>query len=47
MGYSPWGHEESDTTAVAEQYSTVRMHLLYPFICCWTFRLLPCLGFCK
>ena len=22
-------------------------HLLYPFLCEWTFRLLPCLGFCK
>ena len=22
-------------------------HLLYPFICQWTFRLLPCLGYCK
>ena len=22
-------------------------HLLYPFICGWTFRLLPCLGPCK
>ena len=23
------------------------IHLLYPFICRWTFRLLPCLGYCK
>ena len=22
-------------------------HLLYPFLCRWAFRLLPCLGFCK
>ena len=22
-------------------------HFLYPFICQWTFRLFPCLGFCK
>ena len=22
-------------------------HLLYPFICLWTFRLLLCLGYCK
>ena len=22
-------------------------HLIYPFICLWTFRLLPCLGYCK
>ena len=22
-------------------------HLLYPFICWWKFRLLPCLGYCK
>ena len=22
-------------------------HLLYPFLCWWTFRLLPCLGYCK
>ena len=22
-------------------------HFLYPFICRWTFRLLPCLGYCK
>ena len=22
-------------------------HLLYPFICWWTFRLLPCLCYCK
>ena len=28
-GYSPWGHEESDTTAVAEQCSTVRMHHIF------------------
>ena len=23
------------------------LHLLYQFICQWTFRLLPCLGYCK
>ena len=23
------------------------LHLLYPFLCQWTFRLLPCLGYCK
>ena len=22
-------------------------HLLYPFVCRWTFRLLPCPGYCK
>ena len=22
-------------------------HLLYPFLCWWTFKLLPCLGYCK
>ena len=22
-------------------------HLLYPFLCPWTFRLLPCLGYCE
>ena len=22
-------------------------HLLYPFLCWWIFRLLPCLGYCK
>ena len=22
-------------------------HLLYPFLCRWTFRFLPCLGYCK
>ena len=22
-------------------------HLLYPFMCQWTFRLLPCLGYCE
>ena len=22
-------------------------HLVYPFICNWTFRLFPCLGYCK
>ena len=22
-------------------------HLLYPFLCWWAFRLLPCLGYCK
>ena len=22
-------------------------HLLYPFLCWWTLRLLPCLGYCK
>ena len=22
-------------------------HLLYPFICCWTFSLFPCPGYCK
>ena len=22
-------------------------HLLYPFLCRWTFRLLPCVGYCK
>ena len=35
---------------MAEQYSIVYMyvpHLLYPFLCQWTFRLLPCLGCCK
>ena len=23
------------------------LHLLYPSLCRWTFRLLPCLGYCK
>ena len=23
------------------------LHLLYPFICQWTFMLFPCLGYCK
>ena len=23
------------------------LHLLYPFLCWWTFRLLPCPGYCK
>ena len=27
--------------------SNIPLHLLYPFICRWTFRLLPCLGYCK
>ena len=25
---------------------TYPLHLLYPYICQWTFRLLPCLGYC-
>ena len=28
------------------QYSIIP-HFLYPFICQWTFKLLPCLGCCK
>ena len=32
---------------MAEQYPVVQFlpHLLYPFLCWWTFRLLPCLQF--
>ena len=26
---------------------TYILHLLYPFLCWWTFRLLPSLGYCK
>ena len=33
---------------MAEWYSIVcAPHLLYPFSCPWTFRLLPCLGYCN
>ena len=28
-------------------YVYIKPHLLYLFICQWTFRLLPCLGYCK
>ena len=46
VGYSPWGHKESDTT---EWLSTAQQvpYLLYPFICWWTSRLLPCAGHYK
>ena len=33
---------------MAESYSMVYIsHILYPFICQWTLRLLPCLGYCE
>ena len=28
-------------------FHCIYVYLLYPFICQWTFRLLPCLGYCK
>ena len=28
-------------------YCIYVLNLLYPFLCWWTFRLLPCLGYCK
>ena len=32
----------------AEQYSTAYVtHLLYPHLCWWGLRLIPCLGYCK
>ena len=40
--YSPWGCRESDMT---ERLTlSLSRHILYPFLCRWTFRLLPCLG---
>ena len=36
---------------MSEWYSILcvykNIHLLYPFICQWTIRLFPCLGYCK
>ena len=34
---------------VTEQYSIVYilLHCLYPFICKWTFKLFPCLAYCR
>ena len=33
---------------MTEWYSTVDMyHIICPFICQWTFRLFPCLGYCE
>ena len=36
---------------MSEWYSILcvykHIHLLYPFICQWTIRLFPCLGYCK
>ena len=43
-----WGHKKSDTT---EQLSLSSFsyipHLLYSFLCWWTLRWLPSLGYCK
>ena len=47
---------EYDCSDLAHTYAFVRvcvcvcvctLHLLYPFICQWTFMLFPCLGYCK
>ena len=29
VGYSPWGHKETDTTEVTEQYSIVHMYHIF------------------
>ena len=50
--YSSWGHKELDMTRRLSnnKYFIVYIYipqLLYPFIFQWTFRVLPCLGYCK
>ena len=50
VGYSPWGHKESDTIERLHfhfQYCCMYIPHLDPFICWWTFRLIPCLDYCK
>ena len=39
-------HWQADSQPLRHQGSPVP-HLLYPFICRWTFRLVPCPGYCK
>ena len=42
------GHDWSDLAAAAAVFHCIYVpHLLYPFICQGTFRLLPCPGYCK
>ena len=47
-GYSPWGCKELDTTECTHRkvHCTYVPHL-YPFLCQWTYKLLPCHGYCK
>ena len=53
VGYSLWGCKESDMTEQLSMnmclwifYCIYVPHLLYPFICQWTFGSFPCLGYC-
>ena len=42
------GHDWSDLAAAVAVFHCIYVpHLLYPFVCQWTFRLFPCLGYCK
>ena len=42
------GHDWSDlAAAAAATFHCIHTPHLYPFICWWTFRLLPCLDYCK
>ena len=47
MGSHRVRHDLSDLAAAAVFHYIYAPHLLYPFICQWIFRLLPCLGYCK
>jgi len=48
MGSHRVGHDWSDLAAAAAVLHCIYVsHLFYPFICWWTFRLLPFLGYCN
>ena len=42
-----WGSPGKYTGVGCRFHCVYVPHLLHPFICYWTFRLLPCLGYCK
>ena len=48
---SPWGHKKSDPTGQLNNSNNIPLlymyHILYPFICQWTSRLLSCPSYCK
>ena len=48
LGSHRVGHDWRDLAAAAAIFSRIYApYLLHPFICQWTFRLLPCPGCCK
>ena len=48
MGSHRVGHDWSDLAAAAAVFRCMNVpHLLYPLICWWILRFLPCFGYCE